>query len=64
MLVYVNDTSVRIFAGATALDALRRYCADKKISVPRVELCDAWGNVIAPDSPMADGRRIYTSPSC
>jgi hypothetical protein len=55
---------VRIFVGATALDALRRYCADKKISVPRVELCDAWGNVIAPDSPMADGRHIYTSPSC
>ena len=51
-------------AEGTALDALRRYCADKKISVPRVELCDAWGNVIAPDSPMADGRHIYTSPFC
>lgn len=63
MLAYVNDAPVRIFAGATALDALRRYCADKHIPVPRCELRDAWGNVIAPDSPMADGRHIYTTPS-
>lgn len=60
MLVYVNNTSVRIFAGATAQDALRRYCADKNIPMPQCELCDAWGNVIAPDSPMADGRHIFT----
>lgn len=60
MTVYVNNTSVRIFSGATALDALRRYCANENIPVHRGELYDAWGNVIAPDSPMADGRRIFT----
>lgn len=60
MQVYVNDQSVRIFAGATAIDAVRRYCTDTGTPVPQGELYDACGNVIAPDSPMADGRRIFT----
>lgn len=60
MLVYVDNTLVTIFTGATAQDALRRYCADQKIPVPQGELYDAWGNVIAADSPMADGRHIFT----
>ena len=64
MLVYVNNVTVRIFTGATALDALRRYCADRKQPVPQGELYDAWGNVIASDSPMTEGRHIFTqSPS-
>ncbi|MBQ7023298.1 MAG: hypothetical protein IJN29_06940 [Akkermansia sp.] len=61
MLVYVNNTSVHIFTGATAIDAVRRYCTDTNTPVPQSELYDAWGNVIAPDSPMADGRHIFTS---
>ena len=61
MQVYVNDTSVHIFTGATAVDAVRRYCTDTCTPMPDGELYDAWGNVIAPDSPMTDGRRIYTS---
>ena len=60
MLVYVNDTSVRIFAGATALDAVRRYCTDTGTPLPDGDLYDAWGNVIAKDSPMCDGRHIFT----
>ena len=61
MLVYVNNVCVKIFAGATAQDALRRYCTDQKIPEHRGELYDAWGNVISPDSPMADGRHIFTT---
>lgn len=60
MLVYVDNKEVTIFAGATALDALRRYCTDEGIAIPEGELYDAWGNVIATDSPMCDGRHIFT----
>ena len=60
MLVYVNNTSVLIFSGATAIDAVRRYCTDAGLSLHEGEIYDAWGNVIAPDSPMADGRHIFT----
>lgn len=61
MLVYVNNTSVQIFSGATAIDAVRRYCTDAGLPLHKGELFDAWGNVIAADSPMADGRHIFTS---
>jgi len=61
MLVYVNNTSVHIFAGATAIDAVRRYCTDTDTPMHQGELYDAWGNVIAADSPMADGRHIFTT---
>ena len=61
MLVYVNNTSVHIFAGATARDAVRRNCTDTNTPLPQGELYDAWGNVISPDSPMADGRHIFTT---
>lgn len=60
MQVYVNDVVVHIFAGATAIDAVRRYCTDAGLSLHEGEIYDAWGNVIAPDSPMADGRHIFT----
>ena len=60
MLVYVNNAEVSIFAGATALDAVRRYCTDAGIALPDGELYDTYGNVIAPDSPMTAGRSIFT----
>lgn len=60
MIVYVNETSVRIFAGATAIDAVRRYCTDAGLSLCDGPFYDAWGNVIAADSPMCDGRHIFT----
>lgn len=63
MTVYVNDTSVRIFSGATARDAVLRYCTDTGIPFSDSLLYDSFGNVIAADSPMNEGRRIYTSPS-
>lgn len=60
MLVYVNNAEVSIFTGATALDAVRRYCTDAGIAMPHGELYDVYGNVIAIDSPMAEGRSIFT----
>ncbi len=61
MLVYVNNSPVTIFTGATALDAARRYCANEGTALPGGELYDAYGNVIAPDSPMSEGRHIFTT---
>lgn len=61
MKVYVNNTAVSIFEGATAIDAVRRYCTDEGI-LPKFEnLYDSWGNVIAEDSPMQEDRHIFTS---
>lgn len=60
MLVYVDNTPVQIFSGATALDALRRYCTNEVRPLPAGDLFDFRGNVIAPDSPMTEGRRIFT----
>lgn len=60
MQVFVNNAPVTTFAGATALDAARRYCANEGIALPDGPLFDAWGNVIAPDSPMTEGRHIFT----
>ena len=60
MIVYVNETSVRIFAGATAIDAVRRYCTDAGMPLCDGPFYDAWGNVIAADSPMCDGPHIFT----
>ncbi len=59
MLVYVNTTPVTIFTGATALDAVRRYYADRGLPTPpSPEIRDTYGNRIAPDSPMTENRRI------
>ena len=60
MIVYVDEVTVRIFMGATAIDAVRRYCTDAGRPVCEGPFYDAWGNVIAADSPMCDGRHIFT----
>lgn len=62
MIVYVDDVAIRIFVGATAIDAVRRYCTDAGIPHCEEPFYDAWGNVIAADSPMCDGRHIFTKP--
>lgn len=61
MTVYVNDTATEIFSGATAQEAASRYAAVRHLLFNGNELYDTWGNVIAPDSPMSEGRRIYTN---
>ena len=63
MTVYVNNTAVRIFSGATARDAVLRYCADTGTPFTDSLLYDSFGKVIAADSPMNEGRRMYPSPS-
>ncbi len=60
MIVYVDEITVQIFKGATAIDAVRRYCTDAGIPIYEGPFYDAWGNVIANDSPMCDGRHIFT----
>lgn len=60
MIVYVDEITVHIFMGATAIDAVRRYCTDAEIPLCEGPFYDAWGNVIAADSPMCDGRHIFT----
>lgn len=60
MIVYVNNTPVTIFRGASALDAARRYCTEQGTAPAFDQLYDDWGNIIAPDSPMNEGRKIFT----
>lgn len=60
MIVYVDEIAVRIFTGATAIDAVRRYCTDAGLPLCEGPFYDAWGNVIAADSPMSADRRIFT----
>ena len=60
MIVYVNNITIRIFMGATAVDAVRRYCTDAGLPLCEGPFYDAWGNEIAADSPMSDGRHIFT----
>lgn len=60
MIVYVDEIAVRIFTGATAIDAVRRYCTDAGLPLCEGPFYDAWGNVIAADSPMCADRRIFT----
>lgn len=60
MQVFVNRTPVSIFAGATAADAVRRYCADTGVAAVSLTVFDAYGNRIAADSPMCEGRSIFT----
>lgn len=61
MQVFVNNIPVTIFSGATALDALRRYCTNAGIAPAESMLYDAYGNIIAEDSPMNEGRKIFTT---
>ncbi len=56
MKVYVDNKEVEVFTGATAVDAVR--AAGVKGSA---KLYDAYGNEIAPDSPMKAGRKIFTA---
>ena len=56
MKVYVDNKEVEVFTGATAVDAARA-AGVKSIA----KLYDAYGNEIAPDSPMKAGRKIFTA---
>lgn len=59
MKVYVNDTAVDVHGGCKAGDAVQRYCAETGEPQPE-EIRDAYGHVIAEDSPMKQNGKIYT----
>lgn len=56
MKIYVDNKEVEVFTGAKAEDAVRA-AGVKRIA----KLYDAYGNEIAPDSPMKANRKIFTS---
>ena len=56
MNVYVDNKKVEVFEGAKAADAARAAGVGRPC-----RLYDAYGNEIAPDSPMKAGRKIYTA---
>lgn len=60
MLVYVDNQEVKIFNGCTAADAVRRLASNLAVDISYTELYDIFGNVIANDSPMTEGRHIFT----
>lgn len=59
MMVYVDDKQIEVFEGATAADAARA-CQAAGGTAGGPVLYDAYGNEIAADSPMAEGRKIFT----
>lgn len=60
MMVIVNGRKMTLFSSATAMDAARAYFSDtgQRVSESEVILEDVYGNQIAPDSPMFQGREI------
>lgn len=60
MQVFINEQAVTVYSGCKAADAVRRLEANRGTQIPYTELYDAWGNVIADDSPMSEGRHIFT----
>lgn len=56
MEVTVNNKTIRIFAGATAKDALRRYFAKTDPSkAMEVTVLDEYGHEVDPDAPLSEG---------
>ena len=62
MTVYINDTPIKIFAGARLQDALRRYLILNGESIrdldERIVARDRFGNIVALSSPMRHNRKI------
>jgi hypothetical protein len=61
MKVYVNDIQIEIFRGGRAKDAILKYLSKNKMQlcINSIEIRDEWDNVIAEDSPMKTGSKIY-----
>lgn len=62
MTVYINDTPIKIFAGARLHDALRRYLILNGQPIhdldERFLARDRFGNIVALSSPMRHNRKI------
>ena len=61
MKLFVNDTEITIFQGATVLDAVRAYYAQHNKKLPRKLpiVYDAYGNSVAPDGELSEGNHLY-----
>ena len=56
MKITVNDKDIRIFAGATVKDALRRYFAKSDPSMAdEVTVADEYGHELDGDAPLQEG---------
>ena len=61
MKITVNDKQIRIFAGATAKDALRRYYAKTDPQkADEVTAYDQYGHELDGDAPLHEGMIITT----
>lgn len=61
MKVYINDTEIEIFSGATVLNVLRAYYARKDETLPAVlpRVTDKYGNQVASDGELSEGNKLY-----
>ena len=62
MTVFVNNSELRIFDGAKALDVLRAYYRSIQLDFPEMApvILDQFGNIIEMDGEVANLKRIYT----
>ena len=61
MKVYVNDEKIEIFRDCRAIDAILSYkrLFEKSLQHGEMIIRDEWQNLIADDSPLEEGQRIY-----
>ena len=59
MKITVNDKNIRIFAGATVKDALRRYFAKTDpAKAEETTVMDQYGHELDADAPLHEGMTI------
>ena len=61
MKLFVNDEEIIIFHGATVLDVVRAYYAErnKKLPCKLPIVTDAYGNNVASDGELTEGNHLY-----
>lgn len=66
MTVIVNNSSIRIFSGAKASDAVLRWAVRNKLDISKVsslQVTDQWGHRIGFEAPLSDMQIIKIIPS-
>ena len=64
MKITVNDKNIRIFAGATVKDALRRYFAKTDpAKAEETTVMDQYGHELDADAPLHEGMTITLNPT-
>ena len=61
MKLFINDTEITIYQGATVLDAVRAYYAQhyKKLLSKLPIVYDAYGNSVAHDGELNEGNHLF-----